>query len=121
MADREKVIKGLECCLQTDDVTECQIIDCPYHHWRDTCTEWLMKDAIKLLKEQEPRLIDLHDFDNADCWGNIPAWCEYNPSYGIKSIDSWLLITIDHLHDKTARYWTQRPTEDQRKAVKWDE
>lgn len=50
---REKVIKGLECCLQTDDVTECQIIDCPYHHWRDTCTEWLMKDAVKLLKEQE--------------------------------------------------------------------
>ena len=115
--DKEKVINALERC---ESYGYCKDTDCPYYE-NTHCLELLRKDALILLKEQEPRLINLYDFDNADCWGNIPAWCEYNPSYGIKSIDSWLLITIDHLHDKTARYWTQRPTEDQRKAVKWDD
>ncbi len=81
----------------------------------------LLHDVLELLKEQEPRLINTHDFENADNWGNIPAWCEYNPLLGVKTIDAWKIITIYNLRDKDARYWTQRPTKEQSKAVKWDE
>lgn len=51
MADREKVIKGLECCLA---VTKCR--QCPYYSGNDP---WcgittLLEDALELLKAQEP-------------------------------------------------------------------
>ena len=51
MADREKVIKGLECLIQ---MTSC--VGCPY--WdsgrtRKDCLSHIGEDAIALLKEQE--------------------------------------------------------------------
>ena len=53
MADREKVIKGLECCIAN------RHNNCPYKSTDKgidkvtSCTTYLMKDAIALLKEQE--------------------------------------------------------------------
>lgn len=61
MADRENVILGIENCLQTDSVTECSRIECPFIKYRETCLEWLLRSALALLKEQEavkPRYID---------------------------------------------------------------
>lgn len=62
MPDREKVIKGLECCLPMttrDGYGDCH--NCPYDR-RITieggiceCCHDLMSDAIALLKAQEPR------------------------------------------------------------------
>ena len=50
MPDRDKVIKGLECCSHTDG-TNC--IYCPYD-MRDTdCTALISMDVLALLKEQE--------------------------------------------------------------------
>ena len=54
MPDREKVIKGLECC----DNDECDI--CPYDLSCDendlgTCRATLHRDALALLKAQEPK------------------------------------------------------------------
>ena len=52
MADREKVIKGLECWA--DRVSGCQS-DCPYYASRVvTCFRAMAADALALLKEQEP-------------------------------------------------------------------
>ena len=53
MADREKVIKGLECCSQLDNDDICPA-ECPYA--QDVCcgTVQLMADALELLKAQEP-------------------------------------------------------------------
>ena len=49
MTDREKVIKGLNCCTHTDGA-ECP--NCPY--WQDDdCVEALNADALALMKEQE--------------------------------------------------------------------
>ena len=51
MTDREKVIKGLECCNTPNNHEEC-----PYNgaeHY-NICTHQLLNDAIKLLKAQEP-------------------------------------------------------------------
>lgn len=51
--DREKVIKGLECC--TSQYTRCDI--CPYwvHPGVPYCTE-MKRDALQLLKEQQERI-----------------------------------------------------------------
>lgn len=52
MTDREKVIRGLECCTNTD-MSMC-LDECPYH--KDGCSGGIkmMQDALALLKEQEP-------------------------------------------------------------------
>ena len=53
MMDREKVIKGLECCQL--DVNKC--LDCPYLDKQNKVAECgieLHRDALALLKAQEP-------------------------------------------------------------------
>lgn len=58
MADREKVIKGLECCSQGATVPYIPTIrycaECPYNELKMPCTRALARDALELLKEQEP-------------------------------------------------------------------
>ena len=51
MADREKVIKGLEICYCPP--AKCE--DCPYHDLPDeqSCNDTLCLDALSLLKEQK--------------------------------------------------------------------
>ena len=65
MADREKVIKGLEICYCPP--SKCD--DCPYHNLPDeqSCNDTLCLDALALLKEQEPKKIvdaGVHDMNN---------------------------------------------------------
>ena len=54
MTEREKVIKGLECCLANGHN------NCPYESTDEgidkvtCCTTYLMQDALALLKAQEP-------------------------------------------------------------------
>ena len=52
MPDMEKVIKGLEVCTSIEDGESCPK-ECPYY--QDVCYGYdqLMRDALKLLKEQE--------------------------------------------------------------------
>ena len=52
MPDREKVIKGLECCKRKDG-NECKV--CPYTE-SEYCTEDMVTDALALLKEQDSLL-----------------------------------------------------------------
>lgn len=47
--DREKVIRGIEYCLQ--DVQDCR--KCPYQG-EEYCTDAVMMDALALLRGQEP-------------------------------------------------------------------
>lgn len=59
MAELEKVIKGLECCVGSKKVDECGWEDgdykeCPYNGNTNGCVFRLMKDALSLLKAQEP-------------------------------------------------------------------
>ena len=51
MPDREKVIKGLECCKIP--FTKCYDGGCPYFE-NDGCKARLKGDALALLKAQEP-------------------------------------------------------------------
>lgn len=52
--DREKVIKGLECCEKDEDLFICG--ECPYiedHKFGFDCVRKMCRDALALLKEQQ--------------------------------------------------------------------
>lgn len=56
MAEREKVIRGFECCLRNDHKK------CPYYSadvMETTCYTRLHTDALTLLKKQQPVEMDL--------------------------------------------------------------
>ena len=54
--DREKVIKGIDICLQRFHCGE----DCPYYNdAKNGCMEQLREDALALLKEQEAEIENL--------------------------------------------------------------
>jgi len=57
MADREKVIKGLEICIPLDEGENCPT-ECPYY--RDNCVGYsqLMREALGLLKEQDKQFVE---------------------------------------------------------------
>ena len=56
MIDREKVIKGLDCCIKQGDqgILDCDS-DCPYGENGNRFDCWIKmnRDALALLKEQE--------------------------------------------------------------------
>lgn len=66
MPDLEKVIKGIDVCL---DRFSCGA-DCPYYHNKTGCMEQLRSDAMALLKAQEavkPGLAQTSDGIYASC------------------------------------------------------
>lgn len=74
----------------------------------------------KIMKEQEPRLVTEADFDGADEYGYLPVWVEdKDDSEIICDCITKAAITDpdEHYH---YRYWTSRPTDAQREAVKWN-
>ena len=73
----EKVIKGLE-CHRIDNNHRIKCADCPYYVDDDNhirCVNVLHDDAIALLKEQIPQLVD----DKQEVGGVLSAFC---PSCG---------------------------------------
>lgn len=75
----------------------------------------------ELLKENEARVVTTADFENnpnLDDSNHLNVWEEYRD--GTRC--GWNTININDVSTFTdiRRYWTSRPTEEQRKAVKWD-
>ena len=71
MADREKVIKGLEVHM---DLLGGNCNDCPYHSDEEIwpqCSLRILKDALELLKEQEAKtgkwILDDEDANSWEC------------------------------------------------------
>lgn len=131
MAEREKVIRGLELCAYDPDpgqelkeIRSCP--ECPYY--RAGCSPQLIRDALALLKEKEPKLLTLEEVEKSEEW----MWVEYVSGYcGWQRPDkeddylnmvAWNDATFDRkdYYGKTWRCWTARLTEEQRKAVKWN-
>ena len=52
MSDRESVIKGLVCCIESYDTCECPD-ECEYRSKYNECEQGLMKEALALLKDTE--------------------------------------------------------------------
>ena len=121
MTDREKVIKGLECCA----AYEYKCNDCPYQDdggAEDGCySDELKTDALALLKAQEPMVMTLEEF-NAH-WKTPPQ--ERQPIWEEWKFDNgkgkWKLYgRATGGYGKMWRCWTSRPTDEQREAVPWE-
>lgn len=59
VVDREKVIKGLECCIIRDPDDKMRCSECPYNEPDTYCLNRLKMDVLVLLKAQEPVLPEL--------------------------------------------------------------
>ena len=137
MNKREKVMKGLGCCSQgakepyTPTIRYCA--ECPYLKSKIPCTRALARDALELLKAQEPRVMTLeevHEMAWDYCYLEEEVIKDkvlqiYSGKYRIKcitwpSIASCVLTFGDDAYGKRWRCWTSRPTEEQREATPWD-
>ena len=66
MAEREKVIRGLEAHSNPKTCETCAGEDCPYYNRggsypKVTCSSFLAADALALLREQEARVMDAEE------------------------------------------------------------
>ena len=137
MIDAEKVKRGLEVCSCSDINMDCP--KCPYHmHTKQAvyCMDRLMREALALLKEQEARVLSkeeaVHYMSDEEAYEfseKAPLYVEH------KTLDEWDFkwaraetvytwmcdLRMRQNYGITFRLWTSRPTEEQRKAVKWDE
>lgn len=142
-------MKGLKCCSGANRV--CMYVqtanECPYaelieEDWYGgdsnvECTKALAADALELLKGQEPRVMTLDEAAAAqEVW--VEAWLSVPKKYVIMVTSLYLtddcknfelellgigkkafMLAEDYGH--TWRCWSAKPTDDQRKAVKWDD
>ena len=148
MTEREKVIRGLELCLESIDSAGCPE-ECPYY---EACQKYenfavfqpLMRDALELLKAQKPRVMTPEEIKPADDGGRM-CWLEVSEIHGhsacfpvlpIEQKANGVLeiaaifnngygpVTVGRFrpdeYNTVWRCWTERPTEEQRKAVKWE-
>ena len=125
---REKVVQGLELCLKgLSDL-------CPYKNSEAPggCRDELMCDAMMLLCAQVPRVLTLEEADKAPY-----VWLESKEGgLGIRRIrivpiDSTAISiqtfgqpdTIGNIYEfeKRFRCWNAKPTDEQRKAAKWND
>lgn len=130
MIDREKVINGLECCIERDPDDHTRCGECPYES--TMCGNRLKIEALALLKAQQPRVMTLEEVNALD-WDYCYLEEERLPGKVYRSIlgkhvltcVTWPSITaakITHGCDgygKTWRCWTSRPTDAQREAEPW--
>ena len=90
--------------------------------------------SVELLKEQEPRVmtrLEIEQSEECIVWFEDDQFNCYALVDGIDQRNSWVwLNTVGNMglqqrrdcenYGKRWRCWTKRPTEDQRKAVKWE-
>lgn len=90
---------------------------------------------IRMLKEQEPRIMTLDEVKNLRSLYDGAVWLEalsglfpVLPEICMPNITFFVAIPFDHYHGyfdnkyygKTWRCWTARPTHEQMEATKWD-
>jgi len=129
MPEREKVMKGLNVHLKELSIGK-SCGECPYVG-EAPCEQMLIADALALLKEQEARVMtrdeiiampegavvwfEEHADDSRDYIG--PLVSDGNGYFG----DFGRGVDMHAVEWKRKRCWTSRPTDEQRKAVPWDE
>lgn len=125
MDDMEKLLDGLRCRCAYFPERDCARC----HYGIQMGRRWgcdfrrMTEDALALLKAQTPRLLTAWDFlDNpdADAGGAIPCWKE---SKSPTRRSGWAVICygkwLGDTEGGTCRYWTGKPTEEQREATPW--
>lgn len=135
MPDREKVIRGLECCRKSPEYKkDCQMLECPYLYETE-CIANMCADALELLKAQEPRVMTYDEMMKSEiCFLEVKGIKKINPfirfevddksywtsPYTNSEGDPFELLAEQEEYLINARCWTSRPTDEQREAVKWE-
>lgn len=139
MIDREKVMTGLELC--TNISPDGCLMLCPYKDEKDEtysgfCEQVLKQDALALLKEQEAKCLTKAELDDLN--ENQFVWIEERTGHlyclqiigicrgktGVSDIQ--FNTPTSYVERSTIRYgksyriWTDKPTEEQSQAVKWE-
>ena len=135
----EKVLLGLKCCLpQTDEEAEIGCDQCPYN---DNCGDagndvmlrtTLVEDIRKLLEEQQPRVLTLGEACEADvCWIEVKGSDRITPGrignhggeeiFSIRRFDALDETFTAPEHGTEIRFWSARPTEEQRRKTEWQQ
>jgi hypothetical protein len=97
--------------MRLDDAVSCLEYGDPLSESYDIA----VATVVAALKAQEPRLVTIDDFKGADEYGWLPAWCEQQTDGAVYCE----CILADALKEKGIRYWTSRPTDEQREATPW--
>lgn len=132
MADFEKVTRGLEACV--GDLLLMRCANCPYHTDKSRCVTTLMRDAVALLREQEPRVMTFEELNiNTDepvvCWVEFPGKPEINVTAPYKSIAHIGLpflgtdtrgFVVERNYGQKWRCWTSRPTPELMANTPWE-
>ena len=143
MADREKVIRGLESLWRCVSPVSHTCGDCPYQDNHVECARRVVTDAIALLREQEARVMDAEEVARLTEETYQWLWIEeiQNITWNLHCLRAFVYskhpdtgefyILANGYRDivklegdeygKTWRCWSARPTEEQRKAVKWND
>ena len=124
---REKVIRGMECCLKAESSDDC--VECPYFNGKTDCVRQKNTDALALLKEQEPLMMTLDEVRECNDW----MWVEYQNGYSEwnKQSDTFAwdeggIMWNDATFDSNDEYgtewrcWTSRPSPEQMRETKWE-
>jgi len=133
MVDREKVIKGLECCV--NDFGECELFPYDEGLGKTVCGKQLYADALALLKAQEPRVVKISELTSGE---PMLVWLEdidkeetvagmifdYVPGrFGFKLTD---IGSMDRIYPRIDDYltrwrcWTSRHDEKRRAETPWN-
>lgn len=130
MPDVSKVLEALECHFKPigeENCSECAY-ECSKASWTKIQDD-LAKDIMELLKKQqpvEPKVLTKADFaENPQCDrnGNLPVWIERRTGYcGWTVTSAETMYTCMYAHGRQKfRYWTGKPTKEQREATPWEE
>lgn len=132
MDNREKTIDAFEKCIKIDDegelYSDCD--HCPYKSeerklkGEAACESFvdldvqipyqLAADMLKLLKEQEPKVLTWEEVEHAEvCWLEEYGWEPY------AVLDAWDWNPEEY--GKSYRCWSTKPTKEQQEAVKWND
>ena len=131
MIDRDKVFKGLTCCRNGF------CFACPYNDGVENNVECKQKwadDALELLKEQEPRVMTLEEIKEGEPYRlgvgkefvTLPVICihRYDDAQKPYITFVWKCGTFSWMSEdygKIWRCWSAKPTDEQRKAVAWND
>ena len=148
--DKEKLIRAMEYCTAditpVDENDECLGDVCPFKeggYESGDCQENMIRAALALLREQEARVMDAEEVARLTEETYQWLWIEeiQNITWNLHCLRAFVYskhpdtgefyILANGYRDivklegdeygKTWRCWTSRPTEEQRKAVRWDE
>lgn len=120
MPDLEKVIEGLK-ELRSHFCAMAGIASSRQGRANHIESKRIIEDAIELIKAQEAHIVTESDFNDADDNGYIPAWCEVLERDGTIVELGYTTIRREALNRVSFnRFWTSRPTDTQREAVKWE-